>query len=296
MHLFRPGPAAFSVVLALVVLNSQQAGAQQAAPDCRPAGELARMQGLSEASGVALSGRTPGRLWAHNDSGDPVIFALDTSGKVVGRVQVTGAKVEDWEAMAVGPCAGGSCVYIADIGDNDAKRRQVTIYRLAEPASATETAAVKDVFHMTYPDGAHDAEALLVAPDGGLFIVTKGETGAVALYRVVGELRPGSAHRLERVGKPRANGKAAEGERITDGTVSVGGRWVALRSKTKVWIYPASEFFAGSWKAAREIDVASFGEPQGEGIAMDAKGTIYLAGEGGSKSQPGTFARLSCGS
>ena len=88
----------------------------------------------------------------------------------------------------------------------------------------------------------------------------------------------------------------AEGERITDGAVSPDGSWVMLRSTTRVWLHPAPAFLAGSWTVAREIDVASLGEPQGEGIAMDAAGTIYLAGEGGAKSQPGTLARLRCGS
>ena len=297
MYLFPHGRVAFGVLVVLVTLNPQGGnGLAQpaAAPDCRPKGKLTRVNGLPEASGVAVSRRTPGRLWTHNDSGDPMIFALDTAGTVVGRVQVTGAKVEDWEAIAVGPCPGGSCVYIADIGDNDANRKQVTIYRFPEPASADGTTAVKDTFQVTYPDGAHDAETLLVAPDGRLFIVTKGDTGAVALYRVPGELRPGSTHRLERVGKPRASGKGAEGERVTDGAVSADGRWVVLRSKQRLWFYRATELFAGSWKTASELDVTPVREPQGEGVAMAADGMVYLTGEGGGKSQPGTFATLAC--
>lgn len=282
---------AVSLVLALVVSGTGSGAAQ---PECRPSGSLATIEGLSEASGLALSRRSAGRLWTHNDSGEPVISALDTKGAVVGRIRLTAAKVEDWEALAAGTCPGGSCLYVGDIGDNDAGRRQITIYRVPEPASADGTAAAKDVFHATYPDGAHDAETLLVSQDGTLFIVTKGETGGVSLYRLPRELRAGQTHRLERVGQPRDSSKVDESDRVTDGSVSVDGKWVALRSKTKVWLYPAPEFFAGSWKATREIDIAALGEPQGEGIAMSADGTIYLAGEGGGKSKPGTFATLAC--
>ena len=85
-----------------------------------------------------------------------------------------------------------------------------------------------------------------------------------------------------------------EQRRVTDGSVSVDGRWVVLRSKASVWLYTLSEFLSGSWSLAREIDVTSLGEPQGEGIAMSADGTIYLAGEGGGKSRSGTLARLTC--
>ena len=281
--------------MGLLTLVSASSLSGQSPPECRPAGGLAKLEGLPEASGLAISRRSQGRLWTHNDSGEPVIFALNAAGAISGRLRLTGAKVEDWEAMAVGACPGGSCVYIADIGDNNASRKRITVYRLAEPASGDASLQIKDAFHATYPDGAHDAETLLVSSDGSLFVVTKGETGGVSLYRFPQELRSGATHRLERVGKPRDSNKVAESGRITDGTLSADGQWVALRSKTRVWVYPASEFLSGSWTGAREVDVTSLGEPQGEGIAMGTDGTIYLAGEGGGKKQPGTLARLSCG-
>ena len=40
--------------------------------NCQPAGTMMRLAGLSEASGLAVSRSTPGRLWSHNDSGKPV--------------------------------------------------------------------------------------------------------------------------------------------------------------------------------------------------------------------------------
>jgi hypothetical protein len=42
------------------------------------------------------------------------------------------------------------------------------------------------------------------------------------------------------------------------------------------------------------VPLNALGEPQGEGIAFADEKTIYLVGEGGNKSQPGTFARLTC--
>lgn len=268
--------------------------AQQAAvPQCQASGALVRIPDLPEASGVAVSRRSPGRLWAHNDSGDAVLVALDTRGAVTGRVRVSGLKVDDWEAVAVGACPGGSCIYIGDIGDNDARRKRITIHRIPEP-STEDSVAVKDTFHATYPDGAHDAEALLVAPDGGLFIVTKGETDAIGLYRFPRELQPGGTHQLERVGKPREPGKAAETERITDGAVSPDGTWVVLRTKRGFALHRAADLFGGNWTDAGRVDLKAVGEPQGEGIAIAADGTVYLTGEGGGKSQPGTFAKYAC--
>jgi len=248
---------------------------------------------LPEGSGVAVSRRSPERLWAHNDSGEAVLLALDTRGKVTGRVRLSGVKVEDWEAVAVGPCPAGSCIYIGDIGDNEGGRRRITIHRVSEP-STEDSVPVQDTFHATYPDGPHDAETLLVAPDGRIFIVTKGETNAVGLYRFPRDLRPGGSHQLERVGELRASGKVPESERITDGSVSPDGTWVVLRTRHGFAFHRATELFAGHWAAAGRVDLRALGEPQGEGVAIASDGTVYLTGEGGGKSQPGTLARFAC--
>jgi hypothetical protein len=250
------------------------------------------LRGLSEASGLAASRRTPGRFWAHNDSGQPFLFALDSSGAVTGRVRVTGATVDDWEAIAVGPCASGSCIHIGDIGDNDASRQRITIFRLPEPEAATGTAAVADVFHATYPDGAHNAETLLTA-SGRLYVVTKAEKNSrSAVYRFPSPMRSGAPMRLERVGA--ASSPLEAGGPITDGSVSADGQWVVLRSRSALAFYRASELLAGQWRAVSTVDVARVGERQGEGIAFGANDTVFLAGEGGNKQRPGTFARLSC--
>ena len=56
----------------------------------------------------------------------------------------------------------------------------------------------------------------------------------------------------------------------------------------------ASDFLKGSFREARRIDLKSLGEAQGEAVAFGAANTIYVAGEGGGKSQPGTLAVVSC--
>jgi hypothetical protein len=257
-----------------------------------PSGTLVEVKALPEASGLAVSRRVPGRLWTLNDSGQAVLFALDTRGSVTGQVRLTGADVVDWEAVAVGPCGSASCVYIGDIGDNNAGRRHVTIYRLPEPEAANGTAAASDVFHATYPDGPQDAEALLVADDGRLYIVTKGETGPIGLYRFPAVLKSGATAKLERVGASSAKPDAAS--RITDAAMSPDGQWAALRTKSTVTFYRASDLLEGQWRAATRVDLTPLKEPQGEGIALGDNNVVFLAGEGGGKGRAGTFARFTC--
>ena len=256
---------------------------------------MMRLADLPEASGLVASRATPGRLWAHNDSGKPEIVALDTKGTMTGRVSIAGAALEDWEALASGACGKGTCLYIGDICDNGGKRSEIIIYRVPEPAKAGGSAQVDGVFRAAYPDGSHDAEALLAAPDGTLYIVTKGETGRVALYRFPRELRAGTTMRLERVGAPLSKGESAQDARITDGAISSDGEWVVLRTRGALTFDRAADFLKGDFKVARRVDLKSVGEPQGEAVAFGPSSTtVYVAGEGGGKSQPGTLAVLSC--
>ena len=271
--------------------QTADASAAEAQRSCTPTGSVVQLPPLPEASGLALSRRVPGRLWTHNDSGQPVLFALDNRGTVTGQIQVTGAKVEDWEAIAVGSCGTGSCLYLADIGDNEAERRQISIYRVPEPDKPSGTAAVSAVFHATYPDGAHDAETLIAAGDD-LYVVTKGDTGPVAIYKFPGKPAPGATVKLQRVGVIAS--KADAESRITDGSVSPDGQWVVLRSRSALRFYRAAELFAGLTNAVSTVDVSSLKEPQGEGVALGDDHTVYLAGEGGGKGNAGTFARFSC--
>ena len=67
------------VILSLGWLDVSTAQ-QAAAPQCQSGGPIVRIPDLPEASGIAVSRRSPGRLWAHNDSGEAVLVALDTRG------------------------------------------------------------------------------------------------------------------------------------------------------------------------------------------------------------------------
>jgi hypothetical protein len=263
---------------------------------CRPSGSLIRVDDLAEASGIAASRRNAGTFWAINDSGQPVIYAIDAQGTVTGRVRLAGARLDDWEAVAVGACGSGSCLYVGDIGDNDGTRKQITIYRVPEPAVGEDMTAQAEMFHATYPDGPQDAESLLLTPDGSLYVVTKGVKGSVALYRFPRDLRPGSSVQLQRVAKPREPDKSPNSDRITDAAASPQGDWIVLRTNRALTFHHPKELMAGNWRPAHVVDLADLDEPQGEGVTFAADGTLVVVGEGGGNSSAGTLARLTCAS
>lgn len=287
-----------ATVVGACLLMARPTRAEQ--PSCRIVSGVSHLPGLPEASGVAASQRTPGMLWSLNDSGDPFVFALTTTGAVKGPVRVTGAQVWDWEDISVASCPKGTCLYIADIGDNDRTRRSITVYRTPEPAPGDAETDRVEVLRATYPDGPHDAEALIVLPNGDLFLVTKGNGDPAALYRLKSPFQDGVTVALERVAAllpAKANGKessAARNTRITDAEASPDGRWVVLRTPGAVIFYDAREFTNGRIREVYRYDVTPAREPQGEGVALASDGDVWLVGEGGSKSAPGTFVRLHC--
>jgi hypothetical protein len=239
---------------------------------------------VPEASGLVASRRTPGLLWSHNDSGNrPVLVAIDASGAVRGRVPVP-IRTRDWEDISAGPCPAGQCLYLFDIGDNDLSRRRVSVFRVPEPAPADEQAAAADVFSLAYPDGPHNAEAAFVT-GADLFIVTRDRTGIV--YRTTLPAGGGNELPLERVG---ALGLPV----VTDAEPSPDGRLVVVRTSNEVVVYRQEAFAAGgAVTAAWRLAIGALREPQGEGVALDARGVLYLASEG-RWSRSGSLIGLRC--
>jgi hypothetical protein len=251
---------------------------------------------LPEASGLALSRRTPGLLWSMNDSRDGTVVALSTTGEIKGRVRVSGATVRDWEDVSVGPCPNGSCLYVGDIGDDGAKRMQVTVYRVPEPKPGDAETARPDAFVFTYPDKAHDAEASFVLPDQTLFIITKGHP--TVLYRAPRDARPGTTSMLTKVGELPVDRFLIDQDRkrtrITDAETTPDGAWVALRTNVELLLLPARELAEGRMVNVWHADLRPLDETQGEGVAMTDAGDVYLAGEGGGHGLPGTFTHIKC--
>jgi hypothetical protein len=262
---------------------------------CRVDGAVATLAGLPEASGVAVSRRASDRFWTHNDSGQPALFMFDEDGTVTARVHLPDATVIDWEAVAAGPCGSESCLYVADIGDNDARRDQITIYRVTEPLDANAATATAEALHGKYPDGPHDAETLLVSGAGDVYIVTKGSTGPIALYRFPRDAGAGGpAVQLERVGEPRSARRVSNDEQVTDGAVSADGTRIVLRTHDALFFYRTPQLLAGDWREEAWADLKHIGEPQGEGVAFGPGNAVYLTSEGGDESDAGTFVRLRC--
>jgi hypothetical protein len=145
---------------------------------------------LTEASGIAASRNNPGVLWTENDSGNAaVVYALDSQGRNLGTYTLPGNTDNEDIGIGPGPVTDVSYLYVTDIGDNNANRASIAIYQTPEPAvyfwqtnNPVSGRAMKGTrtITLTYPDGAHDAEAEFVDPmTGDWFVLTKSNISSI---------------------------------------------------------------------------------------------------------------------
>jgi hypothetical protein len=212
---------------------------------------------ITESSGLVDLGAL---MVTTNDSGgDPLVFVVDArTGRTVGHTTFTDS-VEDVEALAP---AGGDQVWVGDIGDNDEQRASVQVYRV--PVGRGDRTVGAPAYELTYPDGPHDAESLVAAPGGRLYVITKALLGGT-VYAAPRHLDPDHPNRLHAVG--------AVDVWATDAALFPDGRHVLVRGYDTAVIYTFPGF----------EPVASFDLPrqkQGEGVSISASGRIRLSSEG----------------
>lgn len=231
---------------------------------------------LNEVSGVVASLAHPGVFWVHNDSGDSArFFAVDAAGQRLATITVANAGAVDWEDIARGPCPGGTCLYLADIGDNLLQRDVYTVYRVPEPAAVADGSVTAERLDFTYPDGHHNAETLLVHPvTGAITIITKVYIGTSSVFEFPLPLTPGAPVVLHDAGavKPPSGSVL-----YTGGDVHPAGTGLLLRTYSEVWYYPLAPgaTVAGALAGAPcKMPVAS--EPQGEAVGFLPDGNGYL--------------------
>ncbi|MCC6213236.1 MAG: hypothetical protein IT376_00065 [Polyangiaceae bacterium] len=232
---------------------------------------------VDELSGLAASRRSPGVYYAHNDSGDSArFFAFGEDGGSLGTFVLPGATARDWEDMDLGPCPAGSCVFLADFGDNARARTSYRIYRVTEPAvSAGSPGGTIDVawdaFDYVYEDGSHNAEALLVHPTTGeLYVMTK-QAGASHVFRMEAPGAAGAQVTLTRI----ATLTLGAGALATGGSVHPCGDRLLLRTYGGLLEYVATGAFETAFAASPAAVVAA-PEAQGEAVTYTADGLGYL--------------------
>jgi hypothetical protein len=258
-------------------LCSHGAATTQGATAERELGRV-KIKPLRETSGIAVSRQNPDVVWLHNDGEASHLFAVSTTGRVAAQVRLPRG-IEDLEDIAIAPAADEQHdeLFLGDVGDNDGDRREVRVYCFAEPKLGAKSELIADevrIYRFSYPDGPHDAEALLVDPrTRDLMIATK-EEGRTRLYSAAAaELRDGAWVRLKLLCELKT-------DQVSGGDISRDGRSLILRSENRGWLWQRQP--GESWETViagppREVPVQGRRQGEnGEAVAFAADGRAYL--------------------
>jgi hypothetical protein len=232
---------------------------------------------MQELSGLTSDGK---RFYAVNDS-DNGTLRIQVMGRdcVVQRTITAPVDPFDVEDLAMTP---DGTLWASDTGDNNRSRSTVALHKVS-PSGAVER------FRLTYPDGKHDAEALLIDKSGVPYIITKEPLGSALVYRPTAPLRTDISVPLEQVARVSlaatdTPGGPLEGtldSRLVTGAASTAdGSVIALRTYTDAYLYPVPGGDILKALAGDPVRVPLPNEPQGEAIAFDPDGTLLSGSEG----------------
>jgi hypothetical protein len=231
---------------------------------------------LAELSGL---GAVDDQLVAINDGGEQVsVYLLDAACQVVD-VHTAAVDPYDPEDLAV---ATDGTVWLADTGDNNTNRPTVALIALRPDGSTS-------IYRLTYPDGPHDAEALLLAPDGTPYLVTKEILGASGVYRPAAALVDGGTVGMDKIAGVNltftgtAGGPFGQAGQllVTGGAVARDGSAVALRTYTDAYVWTLTGSDVPAALAAAPVRIPLPDSPQGEAISFAADNrNLVVASEG----------------
>ncbi|MEU7480994.1 hypothetical protein AB0A63_33805 [Lentzea sp. NPDC042327] len=232
---------------------------------------------MQELSGLTSDGK---QFYAVSDS-DNGTLRIQVMGRdcVVKRTITAAVDPYDVEDLAMAP---DGTLWASDTGDNGKTRSTVALHKVS-PTGAVER------FRLTYPDGKHDAEALLLDRSGTPYIITKEPLGSALVYRPAAALRTDISVPLEQVARVSLSttdtpGGPLEGtldSRLVTGAASTAdGSVIALRTYTDAYLYPVPDGDLVKALSGDPVRVPLPNEPQGEAIAFDPDGTLLSASEG----------------
>lgn len=230
---------------------------------------------IGELSGLVSDGE---RLYAINDGGSKVqVFVLGRDCKVQ---KVLTDKTDPFDVEDLARTPDGT-LWLSDTGDNKKGRLTVALLELSPQGKLT-------LHRLTYPDGQHDTEALIVDKAGTPYLITKDILGEARVYRPSGPLASPGPTPLEKVGTVKIATTDTQGGPVgsigsvlvTGGASMADGSAVALRTYTDAYVYAAPDGDVLAALQRTPVRIPLPGEKQGEAIAFDPDGTLVSGSEG----------------
>lgn len=236
---------------------------------------------LIEVSGIVSGRKNKEVVYMHEDSGNRnVVFVFDTTGVFLGEIILVGVQNRDWEDIAIGPGPkpGINYIYVGDIGDNRSGRPHLFIHRFEEPSFTIDEnnpfrIEVDDfnTIKYEYPDGARDAETLMIDPESkDLIIITKREVNVHVYQLPYPQRTDGENATIHFRGR-------LPFRTIVGGDISPDGNEIVIKDYGAVyhWNNAASNLIETMFNVAPN-NVAYVPEVQGESLGWTWKGDGYF--------------------
>ena len=138
---------------------------------------------IIEASGLVAG--ADGVYFVHND-GKRDVFVIDSTGKDLGAFKLDESKNRDWEDITRVPDGDRHLIVIADVGDNQHKRKDVELYFFEEP-SPDEFSTDQEAIHrlkIRYAEGPRDVESVAYDPSSESILLLSKRDLPPRLYAV----------------------------------------------------------------------------------------------------------------
>lgn len=238
---------------------------------------------LIEISGIAPSVQNKGMFWVHNDSGDkPQLFLVNTALEVQFTILFSDEiKHIDWEDITLSSKDEKTMITIADIGDNRAVRKNVTLYQFEEPKIQTDKESIRidqvEVMHINYAEGPRDAEALAFDPIGQKFVIFSKRDEQIKVYLF--EFSPGQKEIQSdfEVDLTALNPSSVYPNMVTAADINSEG-YVLLKNYEDVFLLPNLDGFSLEERFRAEVNferVNYIPELQGEALCWDLVNFSY---------------------
>lgn len=236
---------------------------------------------INEASGLVIT--SPGKLWTHNDDGLPVLFCVDSTGKILRSIHINSAN-KGWEALAIDK---NKNVYIGAFGNNKNDRDDLRILKISNPETIEAPITNPEIINFkyedqhTFPPSAalrnFDADAM-IALDSSLYIFTKNRTvpftGFTKIYRLPN--RPGN-HTATLIDSIQLGGKTMMDYWVTGGDLSPDQTTLALLGHTYIWVI--SDFKEYQFSSGRITRLELDHYTHKAGIVFVSNNELYLVDE-----------------
>jgi hypothetical protein len=237
---------------------------------------------LDELSGLVADDE---HWYAINDGGTAAtVWVLGKDCQVQDKITNT---MDPYDVEDLARSADGT-FWLSDTGDNDKDRDTIALLSLTPSGDGA-------IHRLVYPDGKHDAEALLLDRTGVPYIFTKNPLGTADVYRPAGALATPGPTPLEHVAAVRLTSTKTPGGPVpgvvgsvvvTGAASSADGTAIALRTYTDAYLFPVRDGDVVAALAEEPVRIPLPDEAQGEAIAFQPDGSLVSGSEAGRENIP----------